>query len=167
MLGWMTVSTNPTLPEKVEKLYCVLKSNRLSLYTSTDCRNLQMYIPLSEYTVSLNSASSLFEWELYLPRYPIQLTSSPDDSLFLFLESPSDKEDWHMHLYESTRVSSDVDLIQRNTKNLQAMEKLKQEISARPNPRETEWINALLGRAFVAIHELEGLKEFIHAQIDR
>jgi hypothetical protein len=126
-----------------------------------------MYIPLSENTVSLYAASTPFEWELYSPRYPIQLAQSPDDALYLFLESPSDKEDWFMYLYESTSVASDVDLIQLQSKNSQAMGKLKDEISKQVNPRETEWINAILGRAFVAVHQLKGLNEFIRVQIDR
>jgi hypothetical protein len=126
-----------------------------------------MYIPLSEYTVSLFSASTFFEWELYSNRYPIQLSSVQDDPLYLFLESASDKEDWYMYLYESTHVASDVDLIQMQSKNRQAMEKLKVEISKKVNPRATEWINALLGRAFVGVHQLKGLNDFIRGQIDR
>ncbi|BFZ64574.1 hypothetical protein YB2330_005721 [Saitoella coloradoensis] len=149
--------------------YAVLKHGNLFLYDYED--SLQHVIVLSHYIPSIYP-HDLSEGEIYTKRTAICLTKigdapSADDastsstapltSIYIYISNMSDKEDWYDALLRaSPNVSARAQFFDK-----QHFFSLQQTLNSGEKYSDTKWLNAIIGRLFLATYKTPQLEQFI------
>ncbi|KAF1938625.1 hypothetical protein EJ02DRAFT_18096 [Clathrospora elynae] len=159
--------------------YVVLRLGHLMLYDNEDQLEVRHVISLAHYQVDIHAGGERIpEGELWIKRNCIRLlqqldsdTAAEAKSFYLFSDNCSEKEDFYhamLHAQEhqndpSAKDSSSVPL-KFDTPDLV---KLVQQLHTSEENLHTRWINALIGRVFLALYKTSQIKEFIAAKINK
>ncbi|KAJ3335206.1 hypothetical protein HDU91_002282, partial [Kappamyces sp. JEL0680] len=165
--------------------YGVLKHKTLFIYSDEDQTECVRVILVPQYHVQLYP-NSLSEHELFMPQHPIVLRVLPDiDSLnlqpefYIYPTSSSEKESWFVILRRASRLPPFADSGALSTfyqeidpvkQYVDAMKKLVSNTGHENGNEElsaTAWLNALVGRMFVAIHANPNVTEWVKKRLSR
>ncbi|KAF5850963.1 hypothetical protein GGP41_010598 [Bipolaris sorokiniana] len=179
-------TTSPTIDAANNKnkkarnvFYVVLRLGHLMLYDNEDQIEVRHVISLAHYQVDIyGGGERIPEGELWIKRNCIRLVQQlHDDStanpkqFFLFSDNCSEKEDFYhamLHAQENQKDPSDTDSPSVPLKfETPDLVKLVQQLHASEENLHTRWINALIGRVFLAMYKTSQIKEFIAAKINK
>jgi hypothetical protein len=148
------------------------------LYDDSEQLEVRHVISLQHYDVDIyGGGEEIPEGELWIKRNCIRLTQRPHPDktasdtkpYYLFSENCSEKEDFYHAMLQSqdhrTDTPRDIPLpLKFNTPDLV---KLVQQLHASEENLHTRWINALIGRLFLALYKTEQINEFIWTKITK
>ncbi|RMZ72230.1 PH domain-containing [Pyrenophora seminiperda CCB06] len=159
--------------------YVVLRLGHLMLYDNEDQLEVRHVISLAHYKVDLyGGGDRIPEGELWIKRNCIRLVQQMDHdstadtkSFYLFSDNCSEKEDFYhamLHAQESQKDPSDTGSPSIPLKfDTTDLVKLVQQLHASEENLHTRWINALIGRVFLALYKTSQIKDFIAAKINK
>ncbi|KAK9679311.1 hypothetical protein K7432_016324 [Basidiobolus ranarum] len=161
-----------------DSYFAVLKSETLSLYADEKMLERQGVITLSFYNVSLYP-SHLPDNEVFLPELPIRLkkkvvedstTEDAKSDYYIFINTLIEKEDWFFALCRASRLKqwgTAHTLFDENPANFEptAMLLLIEKVHSDEHHRQTRWLNAFIGRIFLAIYKTQAIKDFVTHRI--
>ncbi|KAI8937451.1 hypothetical protein NX059_005173 [Plenodomus lindquistii] len=159
--------------------YVVLRLGHLMLYDNEDQIEVRHVISLAHYKVDVHAGGEpIPEGELWIKRNCIRLVQELEGeslaeakSFFLFSDNCSEKEDFYHamlqaqehHMGDSTAEPAPIPL-KFDTPDLV---RLVQQLHASEENLHTRWINALIGRVFLAMYKTSQIKDFIAAKINK
>ncbi|RMZ88494.1 hypothetical protein DV736_g4271, partial [Chaetothyriales sp. CBS 134916] len=154
--------------------YVVLRHGHLMLYDDIQQLEVRYVISLDYHDVDIYSGNDepIPEGELWSKRYAIRLKRKPTQlgdrgsslPFFLFTEYVSDKEDFYFALLKNQRRTSD-DVPEAETFDIKHIVSLVQKLHSSEEHLATRWLNALVGRLFLALYRTEELENFIRAKL--
>lgn len=160
--------------------YIVLRHGHLMLYDDAEQIEVRYVISLAHHDVSIYSGSDevIPEGELYIRRNAICLTRRPDSiadlrgwtpPFYLFCQNQSVKEDfYHALLRNQERVPNSPDsppAVQYY--NVKDIVTLVQRLHSSEEHLQTRWINALIGRLFLALYKTPEMHDFVWKKITK
>jgi hypothetical protein len=157
--------------------YIVLRHGHLMLYDDADQVEVRYVISLAHHDVSIyGGEGEIPEGELWLKRNAISLSrrldslgdlGGPTPPFFFFSENLSDKEDFYfamlqnqskmVHFPKGPPKHQDIDVKHIVT--------LVQRLHSSEEQLQTRWINAVLGRMFLALYRTPEVEEFVRTKI--
>ncbi|KAL1611300.1 hypothetical protein SLS59_000018 [Nothophoma quercina] len=157
--------------------YVVLRLGHLMLYDNEDQLDVRHVISLARYEVDIYAGGEQIpEGELWIKRNCIRLNQKLESdsdaeakAFYLFSDNCSEKEDFYHAMlqaqehHQDTRHPSPVPL-KFETPDLV---KLVQQLHANEENLHTRWINALIGRVFLAMYKTPEIKNFIATKITK
>ncbi|KAK9761198.1 hypothetical protein K7432_014065 [Basidiobolus ranarum] len=161
-----------------DSYFAVLKHETLSLYADEKMLECQGVITLSFYTVSL-CPSYLPDNEVFLEELPIRLKKKivEDHTVedvkrdyYIFIDTPIEKEEWFFALCRASRLKqwgTTHALFDQNPANFEptAMLSLIEKVHSDEHHRQTQWLNAFVGRVFLAVYKTQAIKDFVTSKI--
>jgi hypothetical protein len=166
-------------------MYVVLEQKMLYFYADASRTDCIRKLTVPEYVITL-SPDTISDHELYLLHNPIVLSRKDDaeyipgnsHELYLYPQSSSEKESWFIILRRASKLPifaddqaasafyQDEEPVQQY---VEAMEKLISSTLANEGYEQssTAWLNALVGRMFVAIHANENVKNWVIQRLSR
>jgi len=179
-------ATNPTIDASNNRnkkarnvFFVVLRLGHLMLYDNDDQIEVRHVISLAHYKVDIHAGGECIpEGELWIKRNCIRLVQVLDGeslseakSFFLFSENCSEKEDFYHAMLQAQEhhkghlTAEQVPIpLKFETTDLV---KLVQHLHASEENLHTRWINALIGRVFLAMYKTTQIKDFIAAKINK
>ncbi|PWW72958.1 hypothetical protein C7212DRAFT_360012 [Tuber magnatum] len=163
------------------EFFVVLRHGHLMLYDDSDQSEVRHVISLSLYSVSIyGGGEEIPEGELYIRRNAICLSrrsSAVDRTLnmgqnampfYLFSENCSLKEDFYFALVKNLEKSDEMIPppmpLRYEQKHILS---LVQRLHSSEEHLQTNWVNGLLGRVFLAIYKTSDVEKFIRARITK
>ncbi|KAB8290537.1 hypothetical protein EYC80_010962 [Monilinia laxa] len=160
--------------------YVVLRHGHLMLFDDDDQLEVRYVVSLAHHDVSIYSGQNDItpEGELFIKRNAIclsrkkgvgEMTSDgkPSQPFYLFSENCSDKEDFYFALLrnqESESTPKPPVPLQYDVKDIIS---LVQRLHSSEEHLQTRWINALIGRIFLALYKTPEVEDFIRAKITK
>ncbi|KAL5427880.1 hypothetical protein PMIN04_001084 [Paraphaeosphaeria minitans] len=154
--------------------YIVLRLGHLMLYDDSEQVEVRHVISLAHYSVSIYAGGeSIPEGELWIKRNCISL--APKDSAggskpyYLFSDNCSEKEDFYHAMLRSqeSHVDSTPGPPPPLKFNSADLIKLVQQLHASEENFNTRWINALIGRLFLAMYKTKHIENFIWTKVTK
>ena len=158
--------------------YVVLRHGHLMLYDDSEQVEVRHVISLAHHDVSIyGGGNEIPEGELWIKRNAIRLTrkesigdvSSLSKPFYLFSENCSDKEDFYFALLQNQERSPD-DLgspPQPQHFEVKDIISLVQRLHSSEDHLQTRWVNAMVGRVFLAVYKTQDLEDIIHKKITK
>ncbi|KAL4799422.1 putative integral membrane protein conserved region-domain-containing protein [Aspergillus venezuelensis] len=157
--------------------YIVLRHGHLMLYDDANQVEVRYVISLAHHDVSIYSGETeVSESELWLKRNAICLSrrlesisdlGGPTPPFFFFSESLSDKEDFYFAMLQNQAKMGN--LPNPPPKHLgfdvKHIVTLVQRLHSSEEQLQTRWINAVLGRLFLALYRTPEMEEFVRTKI--
>lgn len=161
--------------------YVVLRHGHLMLFDDDEQLEVRHVVALAHHDVSItNGGDRIPEGELWIKRNAICLTRKTDAGevtvdgtvskpFFLFSENCSDKEDFYFALLRNQEHNP-------NSKNnpptpllydVKHCIDLVQKLHSSEEHMQTRWINALLGRIFLALYKTSDIENYIRAKVTK
>jgi hypothetical protein len=146
------------------------------LYDDSEQLEVRHVISLAHYDVDIyGGGEKIPEGELWIKRNCIRLRkrveSQPDDALpdakpfFLFSDNCSEKEDFYHAILQSQDQRADAPKpLKFDTPDLV---RLVQQLHASEEYLHTRWINAIIGRLFLALYKTDQVEQFIWNKITK
>ncbi|KAL6712344.1 hypothetical protein ACN47E_000221 [Coniothyrium glycines] len=159
--------------------YVVLRLGHLMLYDNEDQLEVRHVISLAYYKVDVYAGGGRIpEGELWIKRNCIRLRQSLDSSVaaegksfYLFSDNCSEKEDFYHAMLQAQEHHKEHSVADNQPVPLKFetpdLVKLVQQLHASEENLHTRWINALIGRVFLALYKTSEVKEFIAAKINK
>ncbi|CAL5866538.1 uncharacterized protein PFLUO_LOCUS747 [Penicillium psychrofluorescens] len=160
--------------------YIVLRHGHLMLYDDASQVEVRYVISLAHHDVSIYSGGEehIPEGELWVKRNAICLSrrldslgdlGGPTPPFYLFSENLSDKEDfYHAMLHNQSRMWKSADRPPKYQEfDVKDIVTLVQRLHSSEEQLQTRWINAILGRLFLALYRTPEWEEFIRAKITK
>ena len=158
--------------------FVVLRHGHLMLYDDSEQLEVRHVISLEHHDVSIyNGGEEIPEGELWIKRNAIQLSRKPniEDAIsvtkpfFLFSENCSEKEDFYFALLQNQEVKPDaMDNPPRpQPYDIKHIITLVQKLHSSEEQLQTRWINALMGRAFLALYKTQEIEDFVRKKITK
>ncbi|PLB51681.1 hypothetical protein P170DRAFT_433552 [Aspergillus steynii IBT 23096] len=159
--------------------FIVLRHGHLMLYDDEHQVEVRYVISLAHHDVSIyGGEGEIQEGELWLKRNAISLTrrleslgdlGGPTPPFFLFSENLSEKEDFYFAMLQNqARMGNSSDGPPKyqsfETRHIIA---LVQRLHSSEEQLQTRWINAVLGRLFLAMYKTPEMEEFIRKKITK
>ncbi|KAL5383830.1 hypothetical protein DPSP01_005631 [Paraphaeosphaeria sporulosa] len=154
--------------------YIVLRLGHLMLYDDSEQVEVRHVISLAHYSVSIYAGGEdIPEGELWIKRNCILLApkDSPggSKSYYLFSDNCSEKEDFYHAMLRSQEndlesASGPPPPLKFNSADLI---KLVQQLHASEENFNTRWINALIGRLFLAMYKTKHIENFIWTKVTK
>lgn len=154
--------------------YVVLRHGHLMLYDDIQQLDVRYVISLDYHDVDLygGDEEELPEGDLWVKRNAIRLrrkdnyVSDKGISLpfFLFSENMSEKEDFYHALLKNQQRNSD-EVPEAEDFEIKYIISLVQKLHSTEEQLQTRWLNAMIGRLFLAIYKTPELEEFIKAKL--
>ncbi|KAF1841826.1 uncharacterized protein K460DRAFT_409266 [Cucurbitaria berberidis CBS 394.84] len=159
--------------------YVVLRLGHLMLYDNEDQIEVRHVISLAHYKADVYSGGDRIpEGELWIKRNCIRLIQKLDGdaaveakAFYLFSDNCSEKEDFYHAMLQAQEHHKD-----HAASNLPPIPlkfetpdlvKLVQQLHASEENLHTRWINALIGRVFLALYKTSEVKNFIATKINK
>ncbi|KAJ4358523.1 uncharacterized protein N0V89_003107 [Didymosphaeria variabile] len=157
--------------------YIVLRLGHLMLYDDSEQVEVRHVISLAHYSVSIYAGGERIpEGELWIKRNCIRLASrdpastvGDSRSYYLFSDNCSEKEDFYHAMLRSqeSHVESSPGPPPPLKFNPADLIKLVQQLHASEENFNTRWINALIGRLFLAMYKTKHIENFIWTKITK
>ncbi|KAL6248105.1 hypothetical protein RBB50_005453 [Rhinocladiella similis] len=156
--------------------YVVLRHGHLMLYDDIQQLEVRYVISLEYHDVDIyGGGEELPEGELWIKRHAIRLqrkkTRAGDvpNSLpfFLFSESLSEKEDFYFALLKNQEKTVGEDLPVAQDFDVQHIVSLVQKLHSSEEQLQTRWLNAMIGRLFLAMYKTPELENFIRTKLTK
>ncbi|KAL9587218.1 MAG: hypothetical protein Q9212_000377 [Teloschistes hypoglaucus] len=158
--------------------FVVLRHGHLMLYDDIEQIEVRHVISLEYHNVSIYGGDEeIPEGELWIKRNAICLSRKSDmegvvsssKPFYLFSENCSDKEDFYLALLQNQEVKADdLDSPPRpqpfDTKDVIT---LVQQLHSSEEQLQTRWINALVGRLFLALYKTSEIEDLIRKKITK
>ena len=158
--------------------FVVLRHGHLMLYDDVEQVEVRHVISLEHHNISIfGGDEEIPEGELWIKRNAIRLSKKPtvDDILstskpfYFFSENSSEKEDFYFALLQNQEVkpgsaSSPPRPQYFDTKDVII---LVQQLHSSEEQLQTRWINALVGRLFLAMYKTPEIEDFIRNKITK
>ncbi|KAJ3273905.1 hypothetical protein HDV01_003736 [Terramyces sp. JEL0728] len=169
---------------KVKYMDCfgVLKHKTLFLYTDEKQVECAKVILIPQYKILLHP-DTLTDHELFIRHNPIVLMAydeamlNMDRELYIYTPTSSEKEDWFIMLRRASKLPAFADsaalslFYQEVDPVRQHVEAMKKLVANTTSDSEellaTAWLNALVGRMFVAIHANQNVKDWVTKRLSR
>ncbi|KAJ9297026.1 hypothetical protein DTO271G3_4787 [Paecilomyces variotii] len=168
--------------DKIEKrtndlFFIVLRHGHLMLYDDTQQIDVRYIISLAHHNVSIYSGGAdIPEEELWAKRNAIRLTRRPDPTsasrtpsrpFYLFSENLSEKEDLYFAMLRNQEKMPGAAGISPSYLSYDARHiiDLLQRLYSSEEQRSTRWINAILGRIFLALYRTPEMEESVKRKI--
>ncbi|KAF2109269.1 hypothetical protein BDV96DRAFT_503236 [Lophiotrema nucula] len=158
--------------------YVVLRLGYLMLYDDSEQLEVRHVISLAHYDVDIYAGGRLIpEGELWIKRncirlsQKVQLQSNNSDPkpFYLFSENCSEKEDFYHAMLQSQDHSDSSARTPPQPLGFDAPDliKLVQQLHTSEENMHTRWINALIGRVFLAMYKTHEVENFIRNKITK
>ncbi len=158
--------------------FVVLRHGHLMLYDDSEQVEVRHVISLEHHHVSIYSGGEeIPEGELWIKRNAIQLSRKPNveevisatKPFFLFSENCSEKEDFYFALLQNQEVKLNaLDNPPRPQQyDVKHIITLVQKLHSSEEQLQTRWINALMGRAFLALYKTQEIEDFVRRKITK
>ncbi|KAG0123470.1 hypothetical protein HOY82DRAFT_574946 [Tuber indicum] len=163
------------------EFFVVLRHGHLMLYDDSDQSEVRHVISLSLYSVSIyGGGEEIPEGELYIRRNAISLSrksNAVDRTLdmdgkampfYLFSENCSLKEDFYFALLKNLEKSDEIITppipLRYEQKHILS---LVQRLHSSEEHLQSNWVNGLLGRVFLAIYKTSDVEKFVRTRITK
>ena len=163
-------ATGKTVKRPNNVFYVVLRHGHLMLYDDIQQLDVRYVISLDYHDVDIygGSEEDLPEGDLWVKRNAIRLkrknahagdtgTSLP---FFLFTENMSEKEDFYHALLKNQQRNSE-DVPEFEDFDVKYIVGLVQKLHSSEEQLQTRWLNAMVGRLFLALYKTPELEDFI------
>ncbi|KAJ9636914.1 uncharacterized protein PV06_08253 [Exophiala oligosperma] len=156
--------------------YVVLRHGHLMLYDDIQQLEVRYVISLEYHDVDIyGGGEELPEGELWIKRHAIRLrrkkTRAGDTPkslpFFLFSESLSEKEDFYFALLKNQEKTVGEDLPVAQEFDVQHIVNLVQKLHSSEEQLQTRWLNAMIGRLFLAMYKTPELENFIRTKLTK
>ncbi|KAL4906923.1 hypothetical protein BDW74DRAFT_149990 [Aspergillus multicolor] len=157
--------------------YIVLRHGHLMLYDDANQMEVRYVISLAHHDVGIYSGEAeLPEGELWLKRNAISLSrrleslgdlGGPTPPFFFFSENLSDKEDFYFAMLQNqTRLGHPPDRPPKHQEfDVRHIVTLVQRLHSSEEQLQTRWINAVLGRIFLALYRTPEMEQLVRSKI--
>ncbi|MCJ1288122.1 DNA polymerase zeta [Xylographa opegraphella] len=158
--------------------YVVLRHGHLMLYDDLEQVEVRHVISLAHHDVSIYSGGNeIPEGELWIKRNAIQLTrkeniadtGSSTKPFFLFSENCSDKEDFYFALLQNQDRQGGDPNSPPPPQHFEVKDiiSLVQRLHSSEEHLQTRWVNAMVGRAFLAVYKTQDLEDIVCMKITK
>ncbi|KAK1758377.1 testis-expressed sequence 2 protein [Echria macrotheca] len=161
--------------------YVVLRHGHLMLFDDDEQLEVRHVVSLAHHDISIYSGEDTIpEGELYIKRNAICLSRKTDGAkhgpdtqiskpFYLFSENCSAKEDFYFALLRNQEHSYAADKksptpILFDVKNIIS---LVQKLHSSEEHMQTRWLNAMIGRIFLGIHQTKDMENFIREKLTK
>ncbi|RMZ78529.1 hypothetical protein DV737_g3842, partial [Chaetothyriales sp. CBS 132003] len=155
--------------------YVVLRHGHLMLYDDIQQLEVRYVISLDYHDVDIYSGNDepIPEGELWSKRHAIRLKRKPTQlgdrgpslPFFLFTEYVSDKEDFYFALLKNQRRTTSDDMPEAETFDIKHIVSLVQKLHSSEEHLATRWLNALVGRLFLALYRTQEFEDLVRAKL--
>ncbi|OJJ34232.1 hypothetical protein ASPWEDRAFT_42171 [Aspergillus wentii DTO 134E9] len=159
--------------------YIVLRHGHLMLYDDANQVEVRYVISLAHHDVKIHGGEGdIPEGELWLKRNAICLSrrlesladlGGPTPPFFLFSENLSEKEDFYFAMLQNqTKLWDSPDKPPKAQNfDVEHIVTLVQRLHSSEKQLQTRWINAVLGRLFLAFYKTPEMEEFVRGKITK
>ncbi|BAE63326.1 hypothetical protein F9C07_2074497 [Aspergillus flavus] len=159
--------------------YIVLRHGHLMLYDDANQVEVRYVISLAHHDVNIcGGEGEIQEGELWLKRNAICLSrrlesladlGGPSPPFFLFSENLSEKEDFYFAMLQNqSRMWNSPDAPPKHQPfDVKHIVTLVQRLHSSEEQLQTRWINAVLGRLFLAMYRTPEMEEFVRKKITK
>ncbi|OGM45990.1 hypothetical protein ABOM_005230 [Aspergillus bombycis] len=159
--------------------YIVLRHGHLMLYDDANQVEVRYVISLAHHDVNIcGGEGEIQEGELWLKRNAICLSrrlesladlGGPTPPFFLFSENLSEKEDFYFAMLQNqSRMWNSPDAPPKHQPfDVKHIVTLVQRLHSSEEQLQTRWINAVLGRLFLAMYRTPEMEEFVRKKITK
>ncbi|KAF5862656.1 hypothetical protein ETB97_011294 [Aspergillus alliaceus] len=159
--------------------YIVLRHGHLMLYDDANQVEVRYVISLAHHDVNIcGGEGEIQEGELWLKRNAICLSrrlesladlGGPTPPFFLFSENLSEKEDFYFAMLQNqSRMWNFPDAPPKHQPfDVKHIVTLVQRLHSSEEQLQTRWINAVLGRLFLAMYKTPEMEEFVRKKITK
>jgi len=167
---------NKAVKKASNVFYVVLRHGHLMLYDDVQQLEVRYVISLEYHDVDIyGGGDSIPEGELWIKRNSIRLqrkkgqVGDKDVSLpfFLFSESLSEKEDFYFAILNNMQKSMGDHAPKPQEFETQHIITLVQRLHSSEEQLQTRWLNALLGRFFLAVYKTPALEALIRQKLTK
>ena len=161
------------LEKQWRNLYAVLSFRNLLLYPSNSMDQVWQALFIPDFDITIDAIAS----ELFYRDHPIVIKHKlHHEILFIYCDSASEKEEWYYKLLRAQKLpiysdNASLSAFYHDLEPVRAYEagiqKLMTILDANKDQNSPEWLNALLGRAFISIHSNLRIKKKIIESISR
>ena len=177
-----TLETNKGNSKTAKKarnvFYVVLRHGHLMLYDDSEQVEVRHVISLAHHDVSIYSGGSdIPEGELWIKRNAICLikkemvgeTNTPSKPFYFFSENCSDKEDFYFALLQSTERTSNSSSKPPFPQHFELKDivSLVQRLHSTEEQLQTRWLNAIIGRVFLAVYKTQDIEDYVRLKITK
>lgn len=158
--------------------YVVLRHGHLMLYDDAEQVEVRHVISLAHHDVSVfGGGNEIPEGELWIKRNSICLkrkiptgdATAISKPFYFFSENCSDKEDFYFALLQNQERNGDDPLAPPTAQRFDAKHviALVQRLHSSEENMQTRWINAMVGRLFLALYKTSELENFVRAKVTK
>ncbi|KAJ5772131.1 hypothetical protein N7520_002660 [Penicillium odoratum] len=159
--------------------YIVLRHGHLMLYDDANQVEVRYVISLAHHAVSIfGGEGEIPEGELWIKRNAICLSrrleslgdlGGPTPPFYLFSENLSEKEDFYFAMLQNqTKIGNSADRPPKHQEfDVKHIVTLVQRLHSSEEQLQTRWINAFLGRMFLALYRTPEMEEFLRSKITK
>ena len=160
--------------------FVVLRHDHLLLFDSSEQFEVRHVISILHHTVDIydgQTADAILEGDLFVKRNCIRLTRkrSKEDSttlsppFYLFSDNCSDKEDFYHALLRAQSAALDTEDAPPPFNDFETSHliNLVQRLHSSDTDPQTRWLNALIGRLFLALYKTHEIETAIRVRIER
>lgn len=159
----------------------MISHGHLMLYDDMEQLEVRYVISLAHHDVSIQGVDdNIPEGELWIKRNAICLTRKPFDPalqtskastapFYLFSDNLSDKEDFYFAIVNNMEKTADVSNNPPSPEHFETdhMVALVRRLHSSEEHLQTRWINALIGRVFLAVYKTEWLEDLIWNKLSK
>lgn len=156
--------------------FVVLRHGHLMLYDDSEQLEVRHVISLEYHNVSIYGGDEeIPEGELWIKRNAICLSRksdvdgriSPSKPFYLFSENCSDKEDFYFALLQNQEIKPHTsgNPPRPQQYDVRHIVGLVQKLHSSEEQLQTRWINALIGRGFLALYKTREVEDFVRKKI--
>ncbi|KAK5008885.1 hypothetical protein LTR28_003366, partial [Elasticomyces elasticus] len=172
---------NKTAKKVRNVFFVVLRHGHLMLYDDAEQLDVRHVISLGNHTVDVYAGGEAIpEGDLWIKRNCIRLvrkhtiediSGAGTRPFYFFSDNCSEKEDFYHALLSSQRLASEGQE-QEDMPAAQQFEpahiiKLVQQLHASESNLQTRWLNAFVGRLFLAVYKTSEVEQFIRTKINK
>ncbi|KAL2860194.1 hypothetical protein BJX68DRAFT_224456 [Aspergillus pseudodeflectus] len=172
-----TKTTSKNAKRARNMFYIVLRHGHLMLYDDANQVEVRYVISLNHHDVSIyGGEGEIPEGELWLKRNAISLSrrleslgdlGGPTPPFYFFSENLSEKEDFYFAMLQNqTKIGKPPDRPPTHQDfDVKHIVTLVQRLHSSEEQLQTRWINAVLGRMFLALYKTPEMEEFVRTKI--
>ena len=169
--------SNGKITKKVANVfYITLRHGHLILFDDNEQLEVRHVISLNHHDVSIyGGGNEIPEGELWIKRNAICLTRKPNvgdvtstsKPFYLFSENCSDKEDFYFALLQNQERRAGEHTPTPQQYAVEDIISLVKRLHSSEEQLQTRWINALVGRLFLAMYKTQEIEDYIRLKITK